>query len=215
MSTCKKCNAINDDGAKFCGECGKPMKAEKKKTGSEYVVVVLGAGGVGKSALTVKFVHGQFVEKYNPTIEDSFNKTSVIDDFTCRLSILDTAGTETFTALRQLYFEKGDGFILVYSITQVATFKEVQVIQSQIQQKLEREDMPLCLVGNKCDLEDKRKVTVEEGKNLATKLSSNSSFFEASAKNGKNVNEVFDQIIRQIWKNVGKPQKSKGGCMIL
>ena len=53
--------------------------------------------------------------------------------------------------------------------------------------------MPLCLVGNKCDLEDKRKVSVEEGKNLASKLSSNSSFFEASAKSGKNVNEIFAQ----------------------
>ena len=75
--------------------------------------------------------------------------------------------------------------------------------------------MPLCLVGNKSDLEDKRKVTTEEGKNLATKLSSNSSFYEASAKTGKNVAEIFDQIVRQIWKNIGKPQKSKGGCMIL
>lgn len=74
--------------------------------------------------------------------------------------------------------------------------------------------MPLCLVGNKCDLEDKRKVSVEEGRNLAAKLSTNSSFYEASAKSGKNVEEIFEQLVKQIWKNVGKPQKSSG-CIIL
>ena len=60
----------------------------------EYKIVVLGSGGVGKSALTVQFVQGIFVEKYDPTIEDSYRKQVVIDGETCLLDILDTAGQE-------------------------------------------------------------------------------------------------------------------------
>lgn len=59
----------------------------------EYKIVVLGSGGVGKSALTVQFVQGIFVEKYDPTIEDSYRKQMEVDGQQCMLEILDTAGT--------------------------------------------------------------------------------------------------------------------------
>ena len=59
----------------------------------EYKIVVLGSGGVGKSALTVQFVQGIFVEKYDPTIEDSYRKQVEVDGSQCMLEILDTAGT--------------------------------------------------------------------------------------------------------------------------
>ena len=59
----------------------------------EYKIVVLGSGGVGKSALTVQFVQGIFVEKYDPTIEDSYRKQVEVEGQQCMLEILDTAGT--------------------------------------------------------------------------------------------------------------------------
>lgn len=59
---------------------------------SEYKITVLGAGGVGKSALVVQFVHTKFLEKYDPTIEDSYRKTIDVDGQACQLDILDTAG---------------------------------------------------------------------------------------------------------------------------
>lgn len=62
----------------------------------EYKIVVLGSGGVGKSALTVQFVQGIFVEKYDPTIEDSYRKQVEVDGQQCMLEILDTAGTVSF-----------------------------------------------------------------------------------------------------------------------
>lgn len=65
----------------------------------EYKLVVLGSGGVGKSALTVQFVQGIFVEKYDPTIEDSYRKKVEIDNEQCILEILDTAGTVCFIYL--------------------------------------------------------------------------------------------------------------------
>ena len=68
--------------------------SQQRVTMREYKIVVLGSGGVGKSALTVQFVQGIFVEKYDPTIEDSYRKQVVIDGETCLLDILDTAGQE-------------------------------------------------------------------------------------------------------------------------
>lgn len=70
----------------------------------EYKIVVLGSGGVGKSALTVQFVQGIFVEKYDPTIEDSYRKQVEVDGQQCMLEILDTAGTVS----RSIYFFLND-----------------------------------------------------------------------------------------------------------
>uniref|UniRef100_A0A1I7XRM7 Small monomeric GTPase n=1 Tax=Heterorhabditis bacteriophora TaxID=37862 RepID=A0A1I7XRM7_HETBA len=68
----------------------------------EYKIVVLGSGGVGKSALTVQFVQGIFVEKYDPTIEDSYRKQVEVDGQQCMLEILDTAGTVFYDLVRQI-----------------------------------------------------------------------------------------------------------------
>merc|ERR1711916_68155 len=86
---------------------------KRKANMREYKLVVLGSGGVGKSALTVQFVQNIFVDKYDPTIEDSYRKQTEIDGQQCLLEILDTAGTEQFTAMRDLYMKDGQGFGLV------------------------------------------------------------------------------------------------------
>lgn len=69
----------------------------------EYKIVVLGSGGVGKSALTVQFVQGIFVEKYDPTIEDSYRKQVEVDGQQCMLEILDTAGTVSYCQIISFY----------------------------------------------------------------------------------------------------------------
>ena len=89
----------------------------------EFKVVVLGSGGVGKSALTVQFVSGLFMEKYDPTIEDFYRKEIEVDHTPCVLEILDTAGTEQFASMRDLYIKNGQGFIVAYSITNHQTFQ--------------------------------------------------------------------------------------------
>merc|ERR1711974_273338 len=218
MVVCSKCGYANSPGSKYCSECGCQLE-RGMGISRVYVFVVLGAGGVGKSAVTVKFVTGQFMEKYNPTIEDSFSKTLEVDGIPCRLSILDTAGTETFTALRQLYFEKGNGFILVYSIIAPGTFGEVKNIREQIVQKLENTDIPMVLVGNKADLNENRKVKFEDGENLAKELSDRCRFMETSAKSGTNIKNIFETLVTLVWDKEGKPKletkKKKKGCVIL
>ncbi|XP_069760010.1 ras-related protein Rap-1b isoform X2 [Narcine bancroftii] len=107
----------------------------------EYKLVVLGSGGVGKSALTVQFVQGIFVEKYDPTIEDSYRKQVEVDGQQCMLEILDTAGTEQFTAMRDLYMKNGQGFALVYSITAQSTFNDLQDLREQILRVKDTDDL--------------------------------------------------------------------------
>ena len=129
----------------------------------EYKLVVLGTGGVGKSALTVQFVQNIFVERYDPTIEDSYRKQVrkeskwvvnkggeiqvEVDGKQCMLEILDTAGTEQFAAMRDLYMKNGAGFLLVYSITSQGTFSDLQDIREQILRVKDTDDVPMILIG--------------------------------------------------------------------
>ena len=108
----------------------------------EIKIVVLGSGGVGKSALTVQFVQGIFVEKYDPTIEDSYRKQVEVDGTQCMLEILDTAGTEQFTAMRDLYMKNGQGFVLVYSVTAQSTFNDLSDLREQILRVKDAHDNP-------------------------------------------------------------------------
>lgn len=162
----------------------------------EYKIVVLGSGGVGKSALTVQFVQGIFVEKYDPTIEDSYRKQVEVEGQQCMLEILDTAGTEQFTAMRDLYMKNGQGFVLVYSITAQSTFNDLQDLREQILRVKDKDDVPMVLVGNKCDLDAERVVGRQQGDNLAHHF--NCAFMETSAKAKVNVNDVFYDLVRQI-----------------
>ncbi|KAJ1562187.1 hypothetical protein HK096_001238 [Nowakowskiella sp. JEL0078] len=157
-------------------------------------------GGVGKSALTVQFVQSIFVEKYDPTIEDSYRKQVEVAGQQCMLEILDTAGTEQFTAMRDLYMKNGQGFILVFSITSQATFHDLIELREQILRVKDADRVPMVLVGNKCDLEDDRVVTRDLGAQLAGKWGC--TFLETSARRKINVDEVFYDLVRQINKSM-------------
>lgn len=119
-----------------------------------------------------------------------------VDGQQCMLEILDTAGTEQFTAMRDLYMKNGQGFVLVYSITAQSTFNDLIDLRDQILRVKDADEVPIILVGNKCDLEDERVVGKDQGQNLARQFGS--AYLETSAKAKINVNEVFYDLIRQI-----------------
>lgn len=107
-----------------------------------------------------------FLTFISATIEDSYRKQVTIDDETCLLDILDTAGQEEYSAMRDQYMRTGQGFLLVYAITSRSSFDEIAAFRDQILRVKDKDKVPMYLVGNKCDLEQERQVTTGEGKNI-------------------------------------------------
>ncbi|KAI0440655.1 ras family protein [Xylaria telfairii] len=177
-----------------------------------YRLVVLGDGGVGKTALTIQLCLQHFVETYDPTIEDSYRKQVVIDGSACMLEVLDTAGQEEYTALRDQWIRDGEGFVLVYSISSRSSFTRIKRFHHQIQRVKEScqssptyagspiaaavpaSAVPIMLVGNKSDRVTEREVSTQEGHALARELGCE--FVEASAKNCINVEKAFYDVVR-------------------
>ncbi|KAL0215969.1 hypothetical protein P9112_008153 [Eukaryota sp. TZLM1-RC] len=188
-------------------------------TGVDYQVVVVGSGGVGKSALSARFVLGKFLERYDPTIEDSYRKAVDVDGSALRLEIMDTAGQDEYDSIREQYLQGGNGFLLVYAIDSQESFDKAVSLRDQILSLQNRQDVPIVLVGNKCDLEDARAVTNDEGKLLAEKFGCE--FFETSAKEEVNVDEAFYALVRAVMNDSSlKPLASQSGkkksfCSIL
>ncbi|KAL4925757.1 putative RAS small monomeric GTPase (Rsr1) [Aspergillus undulatus] len=173
----------------------------------EYHIVVLGAGGVGKSCLTAQFVQNVWIESYDPTIEDSYRKHIEVDGRQCILEILDTAGTEQFTAMRELYMKQGQGFLLVFSITSMSSLNELSELREQIVRIKDDENVPIVIVGNKSDLEEDRAVPRARAFSLSQSWGS-APYYETSARRRANVNEVFIDLCRQI---IRKDAQGKGG----
>jgi len=172
----------------------------------EYKLLVLGTAGVGKSALTIQFVNNKFIEIYNPTVEDSYRKQITIDDQYCILNILDTAGIEDFSAVRQHYTITGHGFLIVYSITSKQSFSEIDAIYQDICRIKDTTQVPIVIVANKCDLEPYRQVPRSEGEEYSRK--NGLPFLEVSAKSNINVNEAFFAVVREIYKCEKKTAES-------
>ncbi|CAF3436615.1 unnamed protein product [Rotaria socialis] len=175
-----------------------------------YIVCVFGSGGVGKSCLTIQFVQDIFMPKYDPTIEDVYKKTIEIDEKRYSLEIVDTAGTEEFSAMKDMYIKDSHGFLLVYSITSLATFNDISGYYDRILsvQDIDTHGRPaIVLVGNKSDLGNERIITREDGQALANKW--NCTFLETSAKDRANVTEVFYDLVRQINRKTQASRPSK------
>lgn len=168
----------------------------------QYKIVMLGSGAVGKSAITVQMVSGHFLSSYDPTIEDSYRTTINVNNQDIILNILDTAGQEEFYALRDQYMRSGDGYIIVFSITSVTSFLEVNAIKEQLNIVLDSDDntlIPIILVGNKCDLEEFRQVQSSDAQRLAEEW--RVKYFETSAKNKTNINRIFEELVYLIEAN--------------
>ncbi|XP_061557081.1 ras-related protein R-Ras [Phyllopteryx taeniolatus] len=161
-----------------------------------FKLVVVGGGGVGKSALTIQFIQSYFVSDYDPTIEDSYTKICTVDGKDTRLDILDTAGQEEFGAMREQYMRSGEGFLLVFALNDRGSYHEVQKFHTQILRVKDRDDFPMLLVGNKADLEQQRVISREDAQAFARE--NRIHYMEASAKNRYNVDEAFMELVRIV-----------------
>lgn len=162
---------------------------------SKLKIIVMGVGGVGKTALTQRFVVGRWVKKYDPTVEECSQTTVDIDGKAIHVEILDTAGQDAYRPLRETFMHTGDGFLLVYSITDDQTLEELRTIREEILRVHMDRKVPMLVVGNKVDLASDRAVSPEEGKQLAIEF--NCGFMEVTAKEDYKVKDAFHELIRK------------------
>src|SRR3990167_7477732 len=172
--------------------------------GGEYKFALIGAVGVGKSAFTVQLILNHFVDEYEPTIEDSYRKQVTIDKVTCLLDILDTAGQDEYLA--KVYIPHALGFLLVYSVSSRSSFEMLQKHHLP-QIKLSATSANYVVLGNKCDLEECREVSIIEGYEFAASI--NALFFETSAKYAINIHEAVFDLVRLVWQNRGDEPVSR------
>ncbi|VDM62463.1 unnamed protein product [Angiostrongylus costaricensis] len=151
-----------------------------------YRLVVIGDGGK------------QFLDYYDPTIEDQYIQHCEVDGNWVIMDVLDTAGQEEFSAMREQYMRNGRGFLLVYSVTDRKSFDEVARLYTQVLRVKDRTEYPVLLVANKViDLINQRVVCEEEGRSLAADLKL--PYIETSAKNPPvNVDAAFHELVRIV-----------------
>eukprot|EP01117_Protostelium_nocturnum_P015936 TRINITY_DN620_c0_g1_i1.p1 TRINITY_DN620_c0_g1~~TRINITY_DN620_c0_g1_i1.p1 ORF type:complete len:197 (-),score=70.27 TRINITY_DN620_c0_g1_i1:200-790(-) len=195
-------------------------------TSVEWKIVVLGGGGVGKSAFTIQYIHNKFVDRYDPTIEDLYRKLVEFDGKQYMVEVLDTAGQETFMSMRDLYLRSGNAFLLMYAITSNNSFSEIQSLPQQIRVIKESHLVPIVVCANKSDLEKDREVSHQQGEEWTKEVKC--PFFSTSAKDRTNVDEAFLKLVKMLdyqKTNPGKGSLSatspssgrskKKGCLIL
>ena len=186
------------------GESGIPLK-----------IAVLGQTLVGKSALTFRFINDKFPNEHDTTIEDSYSFTAKIDGINCQLEILDTAGQDDYQTMLDTWINSSDGFVLVYSIDNKESFESTKKRYERILKLKGDQKVAIVVAGNKCDLEESRKVSKEEAENFC--LSNKITFLETSALKVINVKEAFLSCAKGLlqinfpekYKNVGNNSGKK------
>ena len=162
--------------------------------------IIIGDAAVGKSNLLLRYVHGQFKPEYQLTIGVEFGAKNIeISSKLFRIQIWDTAGQENFRSITRAYYKNSVCALVVYDISSRDSFNNVMSWIEDCKNQSPK-TIFMVLVGNKCDLEDKRQVSYEEGKELADK--NQLLFFESSAKDGINVDEIFLNSATEIAKKI-------------
>ena len=162
-----------------------------------YKILILGDTSVGKTCVLTRYTDNRFEKNYLSTIGIDYKLKNIKLDNgkTVKLQIWDTIGQERYRAVTKNYYKGAHGIILIYDITDRETFENVRNWIKSIKTEAD-EKVVVILVGNKCDFEEKRQVSKEEGEQLAQEL--NLPFFECSAKENKNINEAFNGLVAKL-----------------
>ena len=173
-------------------------------------IVITGDSGVGKTNLMNRYVNDLYNEKQNPTVGLDFAlKECLIGGQNVKCQIWDTAGQEKMKAIASAYYRNANGAVLVFDIANKDSFKKIDYWLNELRENVP-EHISIILLGNKCDLEEKRQVAQEEAKAYA--VSNGFFYLEVSAKTNENdcVTTAFDQLIAEILRKIEEKNKQAG-----
>ncbi|CAD8091335.1 unnamed protein product [Paramecium primaurelia] len=174
-----------------------------------FKLLLIGTSGVGKSCMLMRYVDNNFTNNFYNTIGVDFKIKSIfLENKNIKLQIWDTAGQDRFRTITCSYYRGAHGIIIVYDITDRESFDSVKMWMSEID-KYAQEDVIRMLVGNKCDVEDKRAVSYEEGEALAKQLKLQ--FIETSAKLSTNIEQSFLTIAKNVLEKSQNSIKAESG----
>ena len=169
-----------------------------------YKIIIIGDTCVGKSNILSRYLKDEFKEESKATVGVELGtKFLKIKDIGAKLQIWDTAGQERYRSITSSYYKGSHGCFIVYDITNEATFQNVDKWFEQAKKEASK-DVSIILVGNKCDLENERKISKEQGKEKAKNF--NCPFFETSALSKINIDDIFKEIVNNIFERTGGPK---------
>ena len=171
-----------------------------------FKLLIVGESGVGKTCILLRFADNQFEESFLSTIGVDFKVKEITSEGKkVKLQIWDSAGQERFRNITSSYYRNCAGIIVVYDITKHDTFDRVSGWIEEVKKFVPT--APLMVVGNKCDLEEQRTVSKEEGQELCNKHGC--SFVESSAKTAMGIDEVFEEMTKQLIKDAESKPKTE------
>ena len=164
-----------------------------------FKIVLIGDSSVGKTNILSRYISNKYDPNSQSTIGVELStKNYIFDNNEVKVQIWDTAGQEKYRSITSSYYKGAQGCLLVYDITRKESFDNIDKWFSELKSSADN-DINAILIGNKCDLEKERKVTMEEAQKKAKLF--NIAFMETSALNGTNVEKAFNELVSSVYKN--------------
>ena len=172
--------------------------AEEENYELMFKVVLVGDSNVGKTNIMSKYLKNIFLEDSKATVGVEFgSKQFDIDGHIIKAQIWDTAGQERYKAITSAYYKGAKGAFVVYDITRKGSFESVERWVNDLTSAGDKK-LTIIIIGNKCDLEDQRQISKEQGEEKARKLEV--AFFETSALSGENLDKAFEMLANEVYK---------------
>ena len=166
-----------------------------------YKIVIIGDTNVGKSNILSRYLTNEFTSNTKSTVGVELGiKFLKIKNTSTKIQIWDTAGQERYQAITSSYFRGSDGCFIVYDITNETSFNNIEKWFDKIHEENDKE-IPVIIVGNKCDLENERKIPTEKAKEKAQNLKC--AFYETSALKAINIEQIFEELANTIYDKTG------------